>query len=401
MGEGSRHQTTAEERSIVYFGNDWFAENRTSSHHMAERLCRRLPMLYVECPGIRAPQATARDWRKIWRKLTASLRPPRLVHSGLWYITLPQIPFRRLPLVKTLNLMAGRFLLKRAIRKLGFGRIISWFVVPHPGALAGRLGEEFIVYYCIDDYAAFPDMDAEAIQRLDDDLTRRADLVFCSSARLGEAKKHLARRLHLSPHGVDVELFGQAASPDLPVEERAATLRHPVIGFFGVLGAWIDIQLLEYLAEQRPDWTFLLIGRISTAPGRLTSLPNVVLPGPQPYRTLPGWAKAFDVAIIPYLQNQQVLNASSLKLKEYLATGKPVVSVRTPDVERFARYLRIADTREEFMREIENALLDDDEVSRRDRMEAVAPLTWEARADEVWRKVEEAIASDLRMSSTS
>jgi glycosyltransferase involved in cell wall biosynthesis len=395
MSRDPAHQTAAEETSIVYFGNDWFGENRTSSHHMAERLCRRAPLLYVACPGIRAPQATARDWRKMWRILAAALQPPRLVHSGLWHITLPQIPFRRLPLVKTLNLLAGRILLKRAMRKLGFGQAISWFVLPHPGALAGSLGEELIVYYCIDDYAAFPGMDAEVIQRLDDDLTRRADLVFASSARLVEAKKHLARRLHFSPHGVDVELFNQAASPDLPVEERAASLRHPVIGFFGVLGAWVDIELLEYLAEERPDWTFLLIGMISTAPGRLISLPNVVLPGPQPYRTLPAWAKAFDVAIIPYRQNQQVLNASSLKLKEYLATGKPVVTVRTPEVERFARYLRITDTREEFLREIENAMLDDDEKSRRERMEAVAPLTWEARADEVWRKVEEAIASDL------
>jgi len=386
---------TVEDTSIIYFGNDWLAENRTSSHHMAERLCRRAPMLYVECPGIRAPQATARDLRKIWRKLSAALQPPRLLHGNLWHVTLPQIPFRKLPLVAKLNLIAGRLLLKRAMRKLGFHRVISWFVVPHPGALAGKLGEEFVVYYCIDDYASFPGMDAEAIQRLDDDLTRRADLVFASSARLVERKKNLARRLHFSPHGVDAELFGQAASADLPVAEGAARLRHPVIGFFGVLGAWIDIELLEYLAEQRPDWTFLLIGMTSTDPGRLPSLPNVVLPGPQPYRALPRWAKAFDVAIIPYRQNQQVLNASPLKLREYLATGKPVVTVRTPDVERFARHVRIADTREEFLRELESALGADDETSRRERMEAVAPLTWEARADEVWRKVEDAIGSGL------
>jgi glycosyltransferase involved in cell wall biosynthesis len=300
---------------------------------MAERLSRRAPLLYIDCPGIRSPKATARDWRKLWRKLAAALERPQKVGENLWHVTLPQIPFRRLPLVGKLNLLAGRLLLKRALRRLGFRESISWFVVPHPGGLAGKLGENFIVYYCIDDYASFPGMDVETIQRLDDELTRKADQVFASSARLVERKKGLAKRLEFSPHGVDAELFGQAALPATVVHAGAAGLRHPVIGFFGVLGDWINIELLQYLAEQRPDWTFLLIGMISTGVGKLAEMPNVVLPGPQPYRTLPGWAKAFDVAIIPYRQNRQVLNASPLKVREYLATGKSVVSVWTPDRE--------------------------------------------------------------------
>jgi glycosyltransferase involved in cell wall biosynthesis len=378
---------------ILYFGNDWFAENRTSSHHMAERLSRRAPLLYIDCPGIRSPKATARDWRKLWRKLAAALERPRKVGENLWHVTLPQIPFRRLPLVDKLNLLAGRLLLKRALRRLGSRESISWFVVPHPGGLAGKLGENFIVYYCIDDYASFPGMDVETIQRLDDELTRKADQVFASSARLVERKKGVAKRLAFSPHGVDAELFGQAASPATAVHAVAAGLRHPVIGFFGVLGDWINIELLQYLAEQRPDWTFLLIGMISTAIGNLAEMPNVVLPGPQPYRTLPGWAKAFDVAIIPYRQNRQVLNASPLKVREYLATGKSVVSVWTPDIEQFAGHVRIGNTPEEFLGEIERALADDSEESRRQRMAAVAPHTWDARAAAVWKTVEEAIAS--------
>ena len=55
---------------VVYFGNDWFAENRTSSHHIARRLSQVLPVLYIETPGIRAPQTTARDLRKLWKKLS-------------------------------------------------------------------------------------------------------------------------------------------------------------------------------------------------------------------------------------------------------------------------------------------------------------------------------------------
>src|ERR1700685_1413555 len=83
--------------SIVYFGNDWFAENRTSSHHIARWLGERFPVLYIETPGMRAPSASRRDFKKLWRKLIRALRPPQRVGESLWVMTMPQIPFRRLP----------------------------------------------------------------------------------------------------------------------------------------------------------------------------------------------------------------------------------------------------------------------------------------------------------------
>src|SRR4051794_24592785 len=150
------------EYGVVYFGNDWFAENRTSSHHIARRLSRIVPVLYIETPGIRAPQSTARDLRKLWRKLSAAFAPSRAIDEKLFVKTIPQIPFRKLPLINRINRRLAEWLARREIRRLGFKRIVSWFVTPHPGALAGHLGESLIVYYCIDDYAAYPGMDPVA-----------------------------------------------------------------------------------------------------------------------------------------------------------------------------------------------------------------------------------------------
>jgi glycosyltransferase involved in cell wall biosynthesis len=198
-----------------------------------------------------------------------------------------------------------------------------------------------------------------------------------------DAKKPLNPSALFSPHGVDASLFGQASNPTLEVAQGAKDLRHPVIGFFGVIGAWIDVELIAHLAQARPDWTFLLIGMASVDVGGLQRLSNVVLAGPQPYESLPRWAKAFDVAIIPYIPTQRVLSANLLKLREYLATGKPVVSVSTPEVDRFAHCVRIADTREAFLREIEEALAHDCEADRIARMQAIAGMTWEARVKEV------------------
>ena len=367
---------------IVYFGNDWFAENRTSSHHIAQRLSERYPLLYVESPGLRAPKANVRDVRKLWTKLCRAAALPSAIHEQMWHMTLLQIPFRRLPLAGALNRRLGRWLVRRALRHLGFERPLLWFAVPHTAALAGQLDECGIVYYCIDDYASLPDVDRRAIRRMDDTLARRADQVFVASRALLEAKRVLNPHTAYSPHGVDVELFQQALDPALPLADGARQLAHPVIGFFGLLEAWTDLELIGYLARSRPAWTFLLIGRAAVDLGALRSLPNVVLPGPQRHETLPRWAKAFDAAIVPLRQNEQVRHSNPLKVREYLAAGKPVVSVWIPEVERFADCVAIARTHEEFLEKLDEALKTDSEDKRAARRNAVAGMSWEARVDE-------------------
>jgi hypothetical protein len=254
--------------SIIYFGNDWSAENRTSSHHIAQRLAARVPLLYVEVPGLRAPKASGRDIRKLWRKLKQAFRAPRAIGEQMWCITMPQLPFRRWAAVRTINRLLGLYLVRRAAQSLRFEAIISWFVVAHASALAGALSEDLIVYYCTDSYASFPDVDSREVARMDEDLTRRAALVFVSSSTLIGPKRELNSFVVHSPHGVDVDLFKQASNPDFQETESARSLKPPVIGFFGLIEAWIDLDLIAFLAKSRPAWTFLLVGRVAVDLGR-------------------------------------------------------------------------------------------------------------------------------------
>jgi glycosyltransferase involved in cell wall biosynthesis len=380
------------EFGVIYFGNDWSAENRTSSHHIAEGLATRTRVLYVDSPGLRAPKANARDLRKLCRKLLSAARRPRRVGDRLWQMSVPQIPFRRLPFVRRLNVALGKHLIRRALQRLGFARTVSWFAVPHPGFLANAFGEAVVIYYCIDDYAALPDVDARAVAQMDAHLTRQADQVFVASAPMLQAKRRVRPETLLAPHGVDVALFRTSADPELAIAPAARDLPRPVIGFYGLIEAWIDLDLIAAIAERRPAWTFLLIGRLAVDAGRLHAMSNVVFTGPQPYRSLPQWAKAFDVAIIPYRFTRQVANSAPLKLREYLASGKPVVAVPAPEIERFADLVRIARGPEQFIRAIEDALLHDSDADRTRRMAATTTMTWDARISEVVEVVERRIS---------
>lgn len=367
---------------VIYFGNDWHAENRTSSHHVALRLARRMPLLYVDSPGMRAPSASGRDVKRALRKLAASIAPPKRVGENLWHCTVPQLPFRRIPGVSLFNRVFGRWAVHRAARLAGIGaRRMSWFALPHPGFLAGRLGEQACVYYCIDDYAAHPGVDAATIAACDDALSRRADVLFVAPPALLEPKRRLNANVVPAPHGVDADLFAQACDPATDVPALARDLPSPVVGYVGSLHEWIDVPLLEWLARERPHYSFLMVGHAHVPLDGLRALPNVRLAGAQPYAALPRWLKAFNVALIPYRLNRQVAHANPLKLREYLAAGRPVVSVRNPEIEKFAHLVRIADGHAAFLAALDAAVAEGpgDTAPRR---AAVADQSWERRVDD-------------------
>lgn len=375
--------------TIVYFGNDWAAENRTSSHHVARWLAQRYRVIYVECPGLRAPKSTGRDLKKVVGKVRLALRGPRPQPEGLKVQTLLQIPLHRFNLVRFANRHLMRAALRRMLRNEGVEDAVTWFVVPHLAPVVGALGERASVYYCIDDYAALPDVDVDAVRAMDDELTRKADLVFVASDTLLERKRRLNSRTYLSPHGVDFDHFVRAQDPALPVPADIAHLPRPIIGFFGLIEQWIELRLIDYLATQRPQWSFLMVGRVAVPDADVPKRPNIHFIGRRPYETLPAYGKAFDAAIIPYHLTPQVLHSNPIKLREYMAMGRPIVSVSTPEIDKFADVVRIARSREEFLAKLDEAVsrgLTDEERTR--QTERASRMTWAARLERVARLVD-------------
>jgi hypothetical protein len=119
---------------------------------------------------------------------------------------------------------------------------------------------------------------------------------------------------------------------------------------------WVDLNVIRCLASARPEWSFAMIGEIRTDTSALRELPNVHLLGRRHYQSLPGYCKAFDIAILPFVVNELTLAANPLKLREYLAAGLPVVAAPLPEVQKLGRFLRIASTPEEYLTEIEALL---------------------------------------------
>jgi glycosyltransferase involved in cell wall biosynthesis len=367
---------------IVYLGNDWFADNRTSSHHMARQLAKRTRVLYLEVPGLRAPHATARDIRRIGVKVGRAFGRRVEPIENLVVRTVLQLPSHGSKFARDLNTIASSAYASVAAHREGLSDPIVWCTVPHVAKFARRLRRSLLVYHCIDDYSALPGVNVSAIRALDEELSESADLVIAASKPVFEAKQRQNRSVLLMPHGVDVDHFARAQDETLTPPDDILTLRRPIVGFYGLIESWIDLQLVDYVAARIPHATFVMIGRTAVPPDQLPVRDNVLFLGPRPYESLPSYGRLFDVAIIPYKLTDQVIAANPLKLREYLAMGLPIVSVSTPEIDQFADVVNVTRSRDEFLGGVRAALerpRDPAQIAR--RMSAVADVSWQAKVN--------------------
>jgi glycosyltransferase involved in cell wall biosynthesis len=381
-------------RDIVCFSHDWSGDPLSKTHLM--RLAARdNRVLWVNSIGYRAPTASRADMGRAFRKLAATAQPLREVEPNLFVLSPLAIPAYGVPAVRLLNAALLRLQVRSAMRRLGFRRPINWTFNPAAGLVAGSLGEDLLIYHCVDEYTAFSGVPSEALVRLEQRLLRRADAVIVSAKRLYQSKSPFNPHTALVRHGVDFEHFRRALDPRTVVPDEIARLPRPVIGYFGLLGRdWVDLGLLEHLARRFTHGSLVLVGKATMDLSALAALPNVHLLGRKPYAELPGYCKGFDAAIIPFPVTEVTLNANPLKAREYLAAGLPVVSTPIPEVEVLG-LCRTAPGHEAFADAVAEALREPG--PRRERSEAVRGQSWAARLEEV----REQVAAFLRKGGAS
>ena len=344
-----------EGNDIICFSNDWDGDP-LSKKHIALRLARKNRVLWVNSTGNRNPTASVRDLRRAWKKLRQFFRGCLPVDKNIFVFSPLVIPFHGNRTARWINRWLLRWSLRRACRKLGFQKPITWTFVPSSADVAGSLGERLVIYYCVDEFSKFTGTDEAAILDMERSLMEKADMVVVSSSRLYETKHLYNSNTFLVTHGVDVAHFRNACLPGIEAPADCADLKGPVIGFFGLIADWVDLEVVRYLASARPEWSFLLIGEIQTDTSALRQLSNVHLLGRRSYDSLPAYCSAIDVAILPFVVNELTVSANPLKLREYLAAGLPVVATPIPEVLKLSALVRMARSPAEFLHEIETLL---------------------------------------------
>jgi UDP-galactopyranose mutase len=276
-----------------------------------------------------------------------------------------------------------RELLDALIETENVSQYVLWFYTPMALPLAAGLKPEAVIYDCMDELSGFLNAPAELLER-EAELLKAADLVFTGGPSLYRAKKDRHPRAYCFPSSVDARHFAQAANGMVEAADQAG-LRHPRLGFFGVIDERFDVPLLDAMALAHPEWEIVLVGPVvKIDPATLPRHSNIHYFGQRTYQQLPSYLKGWDVCLLPFARNQSTRFISPTKTLEYMAAGKMIVSTPITDVvEPYGEIVYLGDTTRDFIGACERALeaSAEERAGRQRKMKAVLEGTsWDRTA---------------------
>ncbi|HTH81050.1 MAG TPA: glycosyltransferase [Ramlibacter sp.] len=288
------------------------------------------------------------------------------------------------------NESAVQELLAGGVREHRVTHYWLWFYTPMSLPHTSRLKPRGIVYDCMDELSHLPGAPRELLQR-ENQLFKRADLVFAAGRSLYNTKRHRHPDVHLFPGSVDARHFAQA-SGEHPLH---ADIPRPRLGYCGVIDERINLQLLDAIAVQRPEWNIVMVGPVvGIDNARLPRRDNVHWLGLQNYADLPRIISGWDVCLLPYMLGEPTKSISPAKTLEYMACARPSVSTSIRDiVEPYGHLVRIADTPEGFIADIEMIMARtpaEQEAHAKQLAAIVARTSWDRTADDMAELISQA-----------
>jgi len=379
-------------------------------------------VLYIENTGVRAPglRDAGRVVRRVKRRAdgigSGGLRE---VAPGLHVyppVVMPPFgPRWRRDINRHFLLPAVR----RAAHRLGMRDPLIWTYLPTDTAAdliqLLRSPRGGVVYYCAADFSQLTPH-VRQLRRSEREVIERSDVVFTICHDLAVHCARWSDSVHVFPYGVNLDAFpleahdemNDAAAPTVngehrnvlrprPEMQQLKSLSSPVIGYVGGLHRHVDVKMLEEMARARPLWSWVFVGSLDTPLGKLAELPNVYLFGQRAHPELADYIRQFDVCLVPYVKSTYTDTVVPVKINEYLAMGKPVVSTDIPTVCHFNTRHQVLITAPAqtptFLRAIEGALNSPPDPSEIKRRREVAALgDWGERL----RSMSEVIESSLR-----
>ena len=386
------------DKSIICFGGeDWWYHHPHSKAHLMRRFARAgNRVIFVNSISMGLASLRNKDLLpRIMRKLKSYAKLARTTEEGITVVSPAVVPFFGSAVAAATNRRLLTTQIATLARRRGLSHPILWIAIPTAVEVVGHLSESLVVYHVSDKYDANTMDHATApafIRALHERAIDAADLIFYSSRKLlAEATRGLEKS-HLLKQAVDFEHWSRVNRSGISTAKEVEQIPGPRIGYFGAIEPWlIDQELIKLAARVRPEWNWIFIGNKSRGL-EIESLPNTHFLPPVAYHELPNYAAGFDVCVLPWNTEVPFTSyGSAIKVREYLASGKPTVISPLPEYESMSDVLRIARNRDQFLELVDDALHEQDSELARSRQDAVRNGTWDARAEWVSELIEQAL----------
>ena len=386
--------------SIICFGGeDWWYHHPHSKNHLMRRFARAgNKVIFVNSISMGlAPMKSGELLPRIKRKLKSYAKLARTTEEGITVVSPAVVPFFGSAAATATNRRLLTAQISSLAKRRGLTKPILWIAIPTAVEVIGRMNESLVIYHVSDKYDANTmdhATDPAFIRKLHERAIEAADLVFYSSRKLLDEAAGGREKSHLLEQAVDFDHWSRVNDGDVKVAEAVAQIPQPRIGYFGAIEPWlIDQELIKRASLERPEWNWIFIGNKSRGL-EIEDLPNVHFLPPVSYDELPRYAAGFDVCVLPWNTEVPFTSyGSAIKVREYLASGKPVVISPLPEYESMSEVLRIGRSREQFLELVDEALREQGTELAQRRQSAVRAGTWDARAEWVSDLIEQALAA--------
>jgi glycosyltransferase involved in cell wall biosynthesis len=375
--------------SVVVFSDDW-GRHPSSCQHLFRRLLDRTDVTWVNTVGLRTPRLSVYDIKRAWQVLGGWFSPcgaqnefeiPSKTEYVPHILAPTMLPTFRYRIAAHINQKLLLRALQKALASKTNQRNILVSTLPIIPYLFSADIFDRTIYYCVDDFTTWPGVDGRVMRLLEDVTLQNCDILIATSEKLLQSRGAQCQTAHLLSHGVDCEHFAHGS--ELSPMPQIATLPKPVIGFFGIFDDRSDGDIITRLAREFTSGSVVIVGPVDRDLHPFASLSNLYFFGSVSYQELPAWAAGFDVCILPYKVDESTLSINPLKLREYLATNKPVVATPIPEALRLSQYLRIA-APDEFPIVVRQAI--ETPITINEKLNVfLYNESWDKKAEEFWR----------------
>jgi len=375
---------------VCFGGEDWWYHNRGHADmQLMKRFARKGTVLYVNSIIMGKPTIADKKLftEKIVRKAKSIFTGLRSSGVGFWVYSPVALPVHHIAWARPFNQTMLRYQIRRVVRKLRMTDPAVWIVNPVACDTALKVRKNKLIYQRTDRYEDYPDVDVQTIIEYDRKLKAEADATVFVNALLYDQEGGQCKRAVFLDHGVDFDAFSAPDSREKP--EDMACIDGPIAGYFGAIDPHkLDVKFVETIADLSPEISFVFVGKVANEFLHLSEKKNVWFLGQKPYDQIPDYGRSFDVAILPWRKSPWTEVANPIKLKEYLALGKPIVSTSAfSEIRKYLDVICVADTPQDFARNILNAAGDDSPERVAARRKRVEHASWDSKAEEILASV--------------
>jgi len=337
---------------FIVFSDDW-GEHPSSCQHLFKIIGKEYRVLWVNTIGMRNMRLTMADLKKALRKVgkmfksrSAEKKRSDQVALKVDVIQPVMLPFVKNRFIRKVNALSVVTSIRRKSKE--YKGLVPMVVttVPNSCDYVDKLGAEKIMYYCVDDFSEWPGLEHDLVRQMESDLITKADSFVATSSKLYEKLATTGKPTELLTHGVDVDHFS-----NLPDEEHSLlkNIPKPRVGYFGLFDERSDQELILQVARKLPEISFVITGNVVVDVSKLEKQENIFFTGSVSYEELPAIIAGWEACMLPYVLNELTESISPLKLKEYLATGKAILSTSLPEVTKIDPNIYILDDPEEWV----------------------------------------------------